>query len=276
MPAQCASGAGMKLHGIDYTSAPSRRKGITIASGELQGDVYVLTALVSLPDHAAFDDWLRQPGPWLGAFDFPFSLPRELVEHLGWPSEWAPLMRHVAALSRADLRTTFKAFCDARPVGGKFAHRATDYPAGSSPSMKWVNPPVAYMLHAGVPQLLAAGVTIYHLHPGDPDRVALEGYPGMVARDITRDSYKNDQPSKQTPARRDARKRIVAALEAGQHRWAVRLDAGRFRDALIDDGSADLLDAVLCGILAAWAWQRRNARYGLPEFDRLEGWIVGA
>lgn len=78
----------MKLHGIDYTSAPSRRKGITIASGELRGDVYVLTALISLPDHAAFDDWLRQPGPWLGAFDFPFSLPRELVEHLGWPCEW--------------------------------------------------------------------------------------------------------------------------------------------------------------------------------------------
>jgi hypothetical protein len=161
-------------------------------------------------------------------------------------------------------------------VGGKFAHRATDQPAGSSPSMKWVNPPVAYMLHAGVPQLLAAGVTIYHLHPGDPERVALEGYPGMVARDITRDSYKNDLPSKQTPARRDARERIVAALEAGRHRWQIRLDAGAYRQALIEDGSADLLDAVLCGILAAWAWQRRDARYGLPQFDALEGWIVGA
>ena len=56
----------------------------------------------------------------------------------------------------------------------------------------------------------------------------------------------------------------------------MKLDAGRFRDALIDDGSADLLDAVLCGILAAWAWQRRDARYGLPSFDALEGWIVGA
>jgi hypothetical protein len=29
------------------------------------------------------DAWLRRPGPWLGAFDFPFSLPRELIEHLG-------------------------------------------------------------------------------------------------------------------------------------------------------------------------------------------------
>jgi len=266
----------MKLHGIDYTSAPSRRKGITVASGELDGDAYVLESLSSLPDHAAFNAWLRQPGPWLGAFDFPFSLPRELVEHLNWPTRWEPLMRHVATLTKPELRATFKAFCDARPVGGKFAHRATDFPAGSSPSMKWVNPPVAYMLHAGVPQLLAAGVSIYHLHPGDPERIALEGYPGMVARDITRDSYKNDQPAKQTPARRDARDRIVTALEAGRHRWGIRLRAGAFRAALVEDGSGDLLDAALCGILAAWAWQRRDQRYGLPAFDALEGWIVGA
>jgi hypothetical protein len=266
----------MKLHGVDYTSAPSRRKGITIASGELSGEALVLESLTSLPDHAAFDAWLCQPGPWLAAFDFPFSLPRELVEHLKWPTEWAPLMQHVSSLTRAEMRETFKAFCDGRPVGGKFAHRATDFPAGSSPSMKWVNPPVAYMLHAGVPQLLAAGVTIYHLHPGDPARIAFEGYPGMVARDISRDSYKNDLRSKQTPARRDARERIITALEAGQHRWGVRLETGRFRDALLDDGSGDLLDAALCAVLAAWAWQRRDARYGMPEFDALEGWIVGA
>jgi len=29
------------------------------------------------------------------------------------------------------------------------------------------------------------------------------------------------------------------------------------------------------GLLAAWAWQRRDQRYGMPEFDALEGWIVG-
>jgi hypothetical protein len=266
----------MKLHGVDYTSAPSRRKSITIASGELDGDCLLLESLTSLPSQEAFDAWLRRPGPWLGAFDFPFSLPRELVEHLQWPTQWEPLMRHVASLSRPQMRATFKAFCDARPVGGKFAHRATDFPAGSSPSMKWVNPPVAYMLHAGVPQLLAAGVTIYHLHQGDPERIAFEGYPGMVARDITRDSYKNDLRSKQTPARRDARLRIVAALEAGSHRWGLRLQAGALREALVEDGSGDLLDAALCAVLAAWAWQRREARFGLPEFDALEGWIVGA
>ncbi len=268
----------MALHGVDFTSAPTRRKGITIASGTLTGAVLTISALESLHDFDGFEQWLRRPGPWLAGFDLPFSLPRELVEHLDWPTAWPALVRQVATLSRAQLRLTFKAFCDARPVGGKFAHRATDIPAGSSSSMKWVNPPVAYMLHAGVPRLLDAGVTIPGMHDGDVlhRRLALEAYPGMVARSITKASYKSDERAKQTPARRQAREQIVAALEQGTYRFGIVVDAGRHRAALIEDGSGDWLDAVLCAVLAAWAWQRRDAGFGLPPFDALEGWIVGA
>ncbi len=264
------------LHGIDFTSSPTRRKTITIASGHLIAGTWHLDTLQALPDFTSFTQWLQQPGPWLGAFDFPFSLPRELVEHLHWPLTWPALMSHLASLSRSEMRTTFKAFCDARPVGGKFAHRATDIPAGSSSSMKWVNPPVAYMLHAGVPLLRAAGVALPGIVAGDPQRIALEGYPGMVARSITRASYKNDSRTKQTPERQAARAMILDHLERGDHRFAIRLEAGPHRDALIDDGSGDLLDAALCGVLAAWAWQRRGTRFGLPDFDPLEGWIVGS
>lgn len=266
----------MLLHGIDFTSAPSRRKGITVASGILDGDTFRLQALRSLHDFAAFEAWLRQPGPWLGAFDFPFSFPRELVETLHWPTDWAALMRHVATLSRTELRETFRTFCNERPVGSKFAHRATDYPAGSSSPMKWVNPPVAYMLHAGVPRLLAADITIYTLHAGDPARIALEAYPGLLARSITRLSYKTDERTKQTPARQAARRDIVEALEQRKYRLGIALDAGPFRDTLINDASGDWLDASLCALAAAWAWQRRDANFGLPDFDPLEGWIAGA
>ncbi len=266
----------MDLHGIDFTSAPSKRKGITIASGRLEGDAYVLQSLVSLHSFEAFRSWLGRPGPWLGAFDLPFSFPRELIEQLGWPTDWPAMIRHVAGMSREELRTTFKAFCDARPIGNKFAHRATDGPAGSSSPMKWVNPPVAYMLHAGVPLLLDAGVTAYTLHAGDPRRIALEAYPGLVARSITRASYKSDERAKQTPERSEARLRIVHALEQGDYRYGVRLQAGSFRDEIVADGSGDLLDACLCGVMAAWAWRRREHAFGLPDFDVLEGWIVGA
>jgi predicted RNase H-like nuclease len=142
--------------------------------------------------------------------------------------------------------------------------------------MKWVNPPVAYMLHAGAPLLLDAGVHIPFMHSGDRSRIALEAYPGLVARGITTASYKSDTTAKQTPERHAARRAILRALERGDYPQQIQLDAGRFKRQLVDDGSGDLLDAVLCGLMAAWAWQRRDQDYGLPPHDALEGWIIGA
>ncbi len=265
------------IAGIDFTSRPTRRKPITVALGERSGAV---VKLVRVEEHVQFDGfaaWLRTPGPWLGAFDFPFGLPRELVVTLGWPTDWLPLMRHYAALSREQIRATFAAFCDARPVGGKFAHRACDLPAGSSPSMKWVNPPVAYMLHAGVPLLIDAGVDLPGLHPGDAGRVALEAYPGLLARElIGQRSYKSDEKARQTPERLIARKDLLEALEQGRTRLGLRLRLTHAqRDALVADASGDRLDAVLCLLQAGWAAGEPN--HGLPaKVDPIEGWIVSA
>lgn len=265
------------LAGIDFTSRPTKRKPITVALGTSDGRS---VRLERLDRHAGFDGfarWLRTPGPWLGAFDFPFGLPRELVETLGWPREWLALMRHYAALPREQIRATFAAFCDSRPVGGKFAHRACDIPAGSSPSMKWVNPPVAYMLHAGVPLLIDAGVHLPGLHDGDEARIALEAYPGLLARELIGSrSYKSDEAAKQTPERLIARKDLIEALEQGRTRLGLRLRLSHAqRDALAADASGDELDAVLCLVQAAWA--AREPGFGLPaDVDPLEGWIVSA
>lgn len=266
----------MHIVGVDFTSAPRRAKPITVAHGRLDGTDLFLERVEPFADWASYEAWLSAPGPWLGAFDFPFGLSRELVEHLGWPLQWAGLVTHCAGLSREELRATFKAFCDARPVGNKFAHRVTDGPAGSSPSMKWVNPPVAYMFHEGARRLLNAGVTVFGLHAGDPQRIALEGYPGLVARLVTRASYKSDERAKQTPERRAAREAIVAALEEGTHPMGVRVRMKKtLRRTLIADGTADWLDAVLCAVAAAWA--AGQPHYGMPmPMDVVEGWTAGA
>ncbi len=267
------------LLGCDFSSSPSPRKPIVLAIGSMAHGRCVLSKIERIESLEGFGQWLQQPGPWLGAFDFPFGLPRELVTQLDWPLQWQDCMRHYAALSRADIRATFAAFCDARPPGGKFAHRATDKPAGSSPSMKWVNPPVAYMLHAGVPRLLAAGVQLPGLHEGDAQRVALEGYPGLLARELLgQRSYKSDDKAKQTAERLIARKDLITGLEHGQTRLGLRLKLSHAqRDALVDDASGDSLDAVLCLLQAAWAQQQGAPRYGLPaQMDPLEGWIVTA
>lgn len=267
------------LVGCDFSCSPSRRKPIVMAAGTALKGRVLLSSLERLDSLDSFEQWLRQERGWIGAFDFPFGLPRELVTQLGWPTQWSGLMAHYAALSRPEIRNTFAAFCDARPVGQKFAHRTTDKPAGSSPSMKWVNPPVAFMLHAGVPRLLAAGVHLPGLHPGDSRRVALEGYPGMLAREVLGSrSYKSDDKAKQTPERLIARKDLITALEHGQTRLGLRLKVSHAqRDALVDDASGDSLDAVLCLMQAAWAAQQGGPGYGLPaDMDALEGWTVTA
>ena len=265
------------IAGIDFTSRPTKRKPVTVALGERTGHVVRLVRVEEHAGYESFSAWLRTPGPWIGGFDFPFGLPRELVVTLGWPRQWLPLMQHYTALSREQIRATFAAFCDARPAGGKFAHRACDLPAGSSPSMKWVNPPVAYMLHAGVPALIDAGVHLPGLHDGDTSRIALEGYPGLLAREILGvRSYKSDDVAKQTPERLIARKDLVEALEQGRTRLGLRLRLSHAqRDDLVADAAGDRLDAVLCLVQAAWASEQPG--HGMPaDADRLEGWIVSA
>ncbi len=277
--------AGFTLLGCDFTSAPSRRKPVTLAMGRSERGRVWLDAIETFETLDAWGERLRAPGPWVGGFDLPFGLPRELVQALGWPTGWQACMAHYGGLSREAIRDAFAGFCDARPAGAKFAHRATDGPAGSSPSMKWVNPPVAFMLHAGVPRLLEAGVHLPGLHDGDPQRVALEAYPGLLARSVLGStSYKSDDKAKQTPERLIARKTLINALENGQapqlQAAGVRLRLSHAqRDALADDASGDRLDAVLCLLQAAWALHRHEAghpRWGLPAFDPLEGWIVTA
>jgi hypothetical protein len=267
------------LAGCDFSSTPTRHKPIVMALGLEFGGRVVLERLEKIDSLEGFAQWLSQPREWVGGFDFPFGLPRELVEYPGWPLQWRACIDHYAGLTRAEIRATFAAFCDARPVGAKFAHRAFDKLAGSSPSMKWVNPPVAYMLHAALPLLLQAGVHIPGLHAGDPKRVALEAYPGLLAREVIgRRSYKSDEKAKQTPDRLIARKDLITALEMGRTRLDVRLKLTHAqRDALVHDASGDSVDAVLCLLQAAWAQRHGAPRYGLPEsLDPLEGWIVSA
>ena len=114
------------LVGCDFSSSPSRRKPIVLALGRRDGARVQLLGLERIETLPALAQWLAQPQPWVGGFDLPFGLPRELVTTLGWPTDWRACMQHYRSLTREQIREAFAGFCDARPVGGKFAHRATD------------------------------------------------------------------------------------------------------------------------------------------------------
>lgn len=311
------------LFGVDFTSAPRKAKPITVAVARapLASDQpLVLIDLLRLQSLDAWSRWLETPGPWVGGFDFPFGLPRVFAEHLGWVTApepvrasasarnvesgedanrhdtlavWDRVTARLATLTRAELIAACRAWCDARPAGQKFAHRATDLTAGSSSSMKWVNPPVALMLHAGAPRLMQAGVSL-PMRWGDPNRLALEAYPGLLARQVLgRESYKSDEPARRhCPDRKAARARLIEALGQGLGkglgevpgkgpgeglRETTLVDLGPWAQICLDDPGADLLDAVLCLVQAHQAWLARDRGWAMPEpIDPVEGWIIGA
>ncbi len=304
-----------RLYGVDFTSAPRRAKPITVAIAKAPepGQPLVLQSILRFESLANWSDWLSTPGPWIGGFDLPFSLPRAFMAHLGWidpagsGNAWERVTQRLAELTRPELIAACRAWCDARPAGQKFAHRATDAGAGSSSSMKWVNPPVALMLHAGAPALMRAGLSLPS-RLADPLRVALEAYPGLPARAVLgRTSYKSDEPARRLcPERRAARARLIAALQAGPEGeppvkghegqrgeegqegqaagrpktagvFGVRVDLGDWTESCLEDAGADLLDAVLCLTQAHQAWAARGEGWALPaRIDPLEGWIIGA
>lgn len=268
------------LLGVDFTSRPTPRKPIVLAQGRCARGRVRLEALHRFPSDEAFVAWLAAREAWIGGFDLPFGLPRELVEQLRWPTAWADCIAHYAALDRATIRSIFAAYCAGRPAGAKFAHRRCDRPAGSSPSMKWVNPPVALMLHAGVPLLrrLRPWFPAHERAPRrPPPRIALEAYPGLLARAVLgRRSYKSDAAAGRTADRRAARAAVLAALVQGRTPLGLRVRlAPAQHEAIEADPSGDALDALLCLVQAAWAAQQPG--WGVPEdVDRLEGWIIGA
>ena len=237
-----------------------------------------LDAIRELHTLAAFDDLLREPGEWLGGFDLPFGQPRMLIEHEGWPTDWQRFVRFYCGQPREKLRDVFRRWCAGRPDGDKFAWRKADKPAGSSPAMRWTNPPVAWMMHAGIGRMLDAGLAFpAHRVAGRGDarqRIALEAYPGFTARQVCRRSYKSDTPAMQTAERRANRRAILDAIIAGKAGLDVRLDVfAALARRMIADGAGDLLDAAICGLQAAHASLR--PRYGFPRnLDPLEGWIA--
>lgn len=269
----------MRVYGVDFTSAPTPRKRITVATGEVHGDALELSGVEVLADFPAFERFLARPGPWVGGFDFPFGLSREAVSDLGWPLLWRDLLGHCAALGRAEFKRILDAYRMTRPAGRRYATRRGDRASGAHPSVKFVNPPVAYMFFEGARRLCEAGLHVPGLHEGDRSRVALEAYPGLLVRRQLgiADSYKSDDVRRHTPERTAARRRILDALAEGRPLGTRLRMPAKLAGALVADGSADLLDAAICAVQAAWGWERAQSNYGLPaDADPLEGWIVSA
>jgi hypothetical protein len=167
---------------------------------------------------------------------------------------------------------------ESRPLGDKLHLRATDRLAGSRSPMMMHRVPVGKMFFQGAPRLLRSGVSVLPCCPRDDNRIVVEGYPALVARQcIGKRSYKSDEQKKQGLDQRNARRDIVDALCSDSVQSAygvrVRLD-NEMATTFVQEPMGDSLDAMLCALQAAWAYLQQDNGYGIPPGYDVEGWIV--
>jgi hypothetical protein len=265
----------MKVLGIDFTSRPSHKK--PLACLHCTSDKLILRAdlLEEWTDFAQFELALKKPGPWIAGIDFPFGQSRKFIENIGWPTTWAGYVAHAESLGRKGFHDALDDYRGKRPFGDKEHRRTTDIAASSISPQKLYGVPVGLMFFEDAPRLLQAGVTIPVLHPGDPARIVVEAYPGVLARRlIGRDGYKNDDGRKQTEKQRQFRCSLLDGILNGKIEpgYGFQVEAPK---CLAKDPSGDHLDALLCAIQAAWAFTMREYGFGAPSgADALEGWIA--
>ena len=269
----------MRIYGIDFTSAPGPKKGITYARCRLAEEGLFLESLGSLISFVEFEEFLHMPGPWVAGMDFPFGQPRKLIENLGWPQTWEGLIHHVSRMRKGEFVHVLETYCQGREKGDKHHLRRTDQLARSRSPMMLYRVPVGKMFFEGAPRLLKAGVSVYPNAVREDPRFVLESYPALAARRwIGSRSYKTDALLQQSVERRSAREEILGGLRSEDARNHFGFDvhlSSYDADQLLQDGSGDCLDSLLCAFQAGWAYTQRNRNFGIPDdCDLLEGWIV--
>jgi hypothetical protein len=268
----------VRIYGLDFTSAPGRRKPLIVLCCTLEGGSLRVEYSETLSGFAGFEGFLQRQGPWVCGMDFPFGQPRSLVAALGWPESWEGYVREVGTLPKEEFEGKIRADMALRPAGSKWRYRLADRRSGSSSAMMLFRVPVGKMFYQGAPRLLASGVRVEPCRRNGDGRVAVEAYPAVVARRfLGRTAYKRDGVP-DTPERRSARETLLQGLESTVLRdvygFAVEMDVS-WREEFVSDPSADALDSLLCAVQAAWAHEKRDEGYGVPsECDPDEGWIL--
>jgi hypothetical protein len=269
----------MRIYGIDFTSAPCRKKPITCAVCKLQINHLRVQDCLKLVSFSDFEAFLRSHGPWLAALDFPFGLPSNLISNLDWPEKWEDYMQIISSMGKKKFEETLKWYWEGRAKGDKLHLRTTDVLAGARSPMMLYRVPVGKMFFEGAARLLQANVSILPCRPIANNRIVVESYPAIVARKfIGKQSYKSDERGKQTKDREKARWEIVNGLRSSEivklYGFRVEL-SDEISERLVKDPMGDELDAVLCSVQGGWAWLKRFSGHDIPEVCRkIEGWIV--
>ncbi len=271
----------MQILGLDFTSAPRKSKPITVAHGALTGNRLVIESLATIPDFDGVRALLSSRGPWIAGLDFPFGLPRNFLEVVGWSGSWADQAERVSKMSKGEFESVLVAFKAGQPDGQKELLRRTDRPTRAKSPLKLNNPPVGKMYFEGVRLLLNSEASVLPCRPSESDCVICESYPAVPARLlIGQTTYKNDSKKKQTISQLEARQAILRGISTPQFEHSYHISVSIdpvVVGAAISDPSGDTLDAILACIQVASASLDSTGRFYIPEdVDPCEGWIADA
>ena len=267
----------MKIFGLDFTSSPTPQKPITLAEGAVDRHSVTITRLGLLPSFQEFESFLASGGRWIAAMDFPFGQPERMVKELVWPPAWKDYVELVGSMKREDFGAILEQFRSVHSRGSKQLLRTADRRANALSPMMWYGVPLARMFFEGAPRLLRSDLSILPCRAGSCLRIAVEGYPALVARKfLGRVRYKDHRT--QATEGPMLRRRLLQLLCSREARRQYGLDFGLnpgIADECVWDDRGDKLDAVLCALQAAWAYSRRRFSFGIPHCcNPNEGWIV--
>ena len=269
----------MIVYGIDFTSAPSRRKPITCIESTLDDGLLYVKKLLKITDFDQFEDVLCMDGTWICGIDFPFGQPRKLIQNIGWPLSWEGYVNHISQMEKSEFEDNLKRYREPRPKGDKHHFRITDKKAKSCSPMTLYGIPVGKMFFQGAPRLLKSGASVLPFHSTNTKSTIVEAYPKLVAQKwLGKRSYKSDAKNKQSKDQKIARIELVRGLKSNKlrHHYGFSIElSDELSTVLIGDPTGDNLDALLCAIQAGWSYKQRENAYGIPaNCDLLEGWIV--
>ncbi len=243
-----------RIIGIDWSGAADAGRRIHIAEGRLADSGLRLTALrraeelpgahrqreTCLPVLCA---WLAAQGPCAVGLDFPFGLPRQLVDAPDWVSFVAGFP------DRFRSPEAFRDWCRARS-GGRELKRRSDIETRTpfSPYNLRMYRQTYWGITALLAPLVANGAAValpmQPAHPGLP--WLLEACPASLLKRLgVYTPYKGHGTEL-----RDARAHILETLRA---RERLRKPRRAMVDQIVDDSGGDALDAVIAGLAAARA-----------------------
>jgi len=286
----------MKIFGLDFTSAPARRKPLVLAVGEFSDLGLEIEGFELFVDYASLTSFVNVAGPVVIGFDFPFSQAAKLVkdknpifQNLKWPVSWEGFVKRFSAMSRKEFEATLEKYKLNRDDKDKHHKRVVDKMTSAQSPQTLYGTPVGKMFYEGSKIFIEYGYSVVPVRMNSSQVVAVEAYPGVFARDYAKQqTYKAGKRKRDENeaalAREQARANVIKAMfqPSFEKVYGFQVYFGdSIREIAVKDDSGDSLDSLICAVQAAWAWTRRNDNFGLPGPDFIdpdvlafEGWIM--